>query len=61
ILEANVPETTFNGNVTINGNHAVNGNSDSNGGTMKHNGKDIGSRHKHSGIQRGDSNSGEPI
>ncbi|MEQ5125807.1 Gp138 family membrane-puncturing spike protein [Providencia alcalifaciens] len=61
ILEANVLETTFNGNVTINGNHAVNGNSDSNGGTMKHNGKNIGSTHKHSGIQRGESNSGEPI
>ncbi|WP_219628210.1 hypothetical protein [Vibrio parahaemolyticus] len=28
---------------------------------MKHNGKDIGSTHKHSGIQSGNSNTGAPI
>lgn len=61
ILEVNVPETTFNGNVTINGNYAVNGNSESTGGTMKHNGKDIGSTHRHDGVQNGNSNTGEPL
>lgn len=58
---SNAPENEFNGNVIINGNHAVNGNSESNGGTMKHNGKDIGSTHRHDGVQSGNSNSGVPI
>ncbi|MEY0215947.1 Gp138 family membrane-puncturing spike protein [Providencia rettgeri] len=58
---SNAPENEFNGNVIINGNHAVNGNSESSGGTMKHNGKDIGSTHRHDGVQSGNSNSGVPI
>lgn len=49
------------GNVTVNGNYAVNGNSDSQGGVMRHNGKDIGSTHRHSGIQAGKDNTGSPI
>nr|DAP94936.1 MAG TPA: baseplate protein [Caudoviricetes sp.] len=61
VLEVNVPETTFNGNVTVNGNQSVNGNSDSSGGTMKHNGKDIGSTHQHSGVETGHGNSGAPL
>ncbi|MEM8028441.1 hypothetical protein Q4R25_17975, partial [Morganella morganii] len=61
LFEVNAPETIYTGNVTINGNHAVNGNSDSNGGTMTHNGKNIGSTHKHSGVQGGNSDSGEPV
>ncbi|MEY0016948.1 Gp138 family membrane-puncturing spike protein [Providencia rettgeri] len=61
VLDVNVPETTFNGNVTINGNHAVNGNSESTGGTLKHNGKDIGSTHRHDGVQTGGGNTGVPL
>lgn len=61
VLEVNVPETTFNGNVTVNGNQSVNGNSDSQGGTMRHNGKDIGSTHQHSGVETGHGNTGEPL
>ncbi|MFL7769550.1 Gp138 family membrane-puncturing spike protein [Proteus terrae] len=59
--EINAPETIFTGNVTVNGNYAVNGNSDSNGGTMKHNGKDIGSTHQHSGVETGHGNTGAPL
>ncbi len=61
LFEVNAPETIYTGNVTINGNHAVNGDSNASGGTLKHNGKDIGSNHKHSGIQRGNEDSGEPV
>ncbi|CRL63828.1 Gp138 family membrane-puncturing spike protein [Proteus vulgaris] len=61
VLEVNVPETTFNGNVTVNGNQSLNGNSDSQGGTMRHNGKDIGSTHQHSGVETGHGNTGEPL
>lgn len=61
LFEVNAPETIYTGNVTINGNHAVNGDSNASGGTLKHNGKDIGSTHKHSGIQRGNEDSGEPV
>lgn len=59
--EINAPETIFTGNVTVNGNYAVNGNSDSKGGLMRHNGKDIGSTHIHSGVQAGKDNTGSPI
>ncbi|HEI9869816.1 TPA: hypothetical protein SLO06_003528, partial [Proteus mirabilis] len=59
--EINALETIFTGNVTVNGNYAVNGNSDSNGGTMKHNGKDIGSTHQHSGVETGHGNTGAPL
>ena len=59
--EINARETIFTGNVTVNGNYAVNGNSDSQGGVMRHNGKDIGSTHRHSGVQAGKDNTGSPI
>lgn len=59
--EINAPETIFTGNVTVNGNYAVNGNSDSQGGTMRHNGKDIGSTHQHSGVETGRGNTGAPL
>ncbi|WP_311750262.1 Gp138 family membrane-puncturing spike protein [Proteus columbae] len=59
--EINAPETIFTGNVTVNGNYAVNGHSDSQGGLMRHNGKDIGSTHTHSGVQAGKDNTGSPI
>ncbi|MBD2822503.1 hypothetical protein ID852_17830 [Xenorhabdus sp. 42] len=54
-LEVNVPETLFTGNVTINGN------SDSSGGTMRHNGRNIGDTHQHSGVRTGEGNTGEPL
>lgn len=60
-FEVNAPETLFMGNVTINGNHAVNGNSDSSGGTIRHNGRNIGDNHQHSGVQTGEGNTGEPL
>ncbi|CDH31675.1 conserved hypothetical protein [Xenorhabdus bovienii str. Intermedium] len=60
-FEVNAPETLFTGNVTINGNHAVNGNSDSSGGTIRHNGRNIGDNHQHSGVQTGEGNTGVPL
>ncbi|CAG9411420.1 TPA: Gp138 family membrane-puncturing spike protein [Providencia alcalifaciens] len=42
------------------GNHSVNGNSESSGGTLKHNGKNIGDTHTHSGVQTGSGNTGKP-
>ncbi|WP_416776001.1 Gp138 family membrane-puncturing spike protein [Xenorhabdus budapestensis] len=55
------PKTIFTGNVTINGNHAVNGNSDSYGGTMRHNGRNIGDTHQHSGVHTGNGYTGAPL
>ena len=60
-FEVNAEETIYTGNVTINGNHAVNGNSESSGGSMRHNGKNIGSDHQHNGVQHGSDTSGAPI
>ncbi|APG50426.1 TPA: baseplate protein [Providencia stuartii] len=48
------------GNALIKGNHSVNGNSESSGGTLKHNGKNIGDTHTHSGVQMGGGNTGGP-
>ncbi|HGN9133886.1 TPA: Gp138 family membrane-puncturing spike protein [Providencia stuartii] len=48
------------GNALIKGNHSVNGNSESSGGTLKHNGKNIGDTHTHSGVQTGGGNTGGP-
>jgi hypothetical protein len=52
--------TINNGNTIMNGNLTVNGNI-SNTGTLQNNGKDVGSTHKHSGVQSGTSNTGNPI
>lgn len=52
--------TINNGNTIMNGNLTVNGNI-SNTGTLQNNGKDVGSTHKHSGVQSGASNTGNPI
>ncbi|SUC47619.1 Uncharacterised protein [Providencia stuartii] len=48
------------GNALIKGNHSVNGNSESSGGTLKHNGRNIGDTHTHSGVQTGGGNTGGP-
>ncbi|MBW5405977.1 Gp138 family membrane-puncturing spike protein [Morganella morganii] len=48
------------GNSLVNGNHSVKGNSESSGGTIKHNGKDIGDTHTHSGVETGGGNTGKP-
>jgi hypothetical protein len=37
------------------------GNVEFTGGTLTHNGKNIGSDHKHSGVQSGGSNTGNPV
>ena len=52
--------TINNGNTTMNGNLVVNGNI-SNTGTLQNNTKDVGSTHKHSGVQTGGSNTGNPV
>lgn len=51
---------TQQGNSLVNGDHSVNGNSESSGGTIKHNGKDIGDTHTHSGVETGGGNTGAP-
>lgn len=51
---------TQQGNSLVNGDHSVKGNSESSGGTIKHNGKDIGDTHTHSGVETGGGNTGAP-
>ncbi len=51
---------TQEGNTLINGNHSVKGNSESSGGSIKHNGKNIGDTHTHSGVETGHGNTGAP-
>lgn len=63
IMQGDIEHTgnrTQQGNSLVNGNHSVNGNSESSGGTIKHNGKDIGDTHTHSGVETGGGNTGKP-
>lgn len=63
IMQGNIEHIghrTQQGNCLVKGNHAVQGNSESSGGTIKHNGKDIGSSHTHSGVETGGGNTGVP-
>lgn len=46
--------------VTVNGKFTVNGNVETTG-TLKNNGVSVGSTHKHSGVQAGASNTGNPV
>jgi hypothetical protein len=46
--------------VTVNGKFTVNGNVETTG-TLKNNGVSVGSTHKHSGVQTGGSNTGNPV
>jgi len=46
--------------VTVNGKFTVNGNVETTG-TLKNNGVSVGSTHKHSGVQTGISNTGNPV
>ena len=46
--------------VTVNGKFTVNGNVETTG-TLKNNGVSVGSTHKHSGVQTGTSNTGNPV
>ncbi|MCU4481353.1 phage baseplate assembly protein V [Acinetobacter ursingii] len=56
------PDSTFTGNVTVGGSLNVagaskmSGNVEFTGGSVKHGGKEIGSSHKHSGVQTGGGN-----
>ncbi|MDI3237515.1 phage baseplate assembly protein V [Acinetobacter ursingii] len=56
------PESKFTGNVTVDGSLNVagsskmSGNVEFTGGSVKHGGKEIGSSHKHSGVQTGGGN-----
>lgn len=63
------PETTCTGNLTVakslsvgsaGGTATMQGDVNFNGGTVKHNGKNIGDTHQHSGVQPGGSNTGAP-
>lgn len=59
-IEIDTPLLVLNGNFTVGGGSgggSVNLTSDS----LTHNGVDIGSTHKHSGVQSGGSNTGEPV
>ncbi|HBN5913815.1 TPA: baseplate protein [Morganella morganii] len=63
IMQGDIEHTgnrTQQGNSLVNGDHSVNGNSESSGGTIKHNGKDIGDTHTHSGVETGGGNTGKP-
>ncbi|KGP42276.1 Gp138 family membrane-puncturing spike protein [Morganella morganii] len=63
IMQGDIEHTgnrTQQGNSLVNGDHSVNGNSESSGGTIKHNGKDIGDTHTHSGVETGGGNTGAP-
>lgn len=63
IMQGDIEHTgnrTQQGNSLVNGDHSVNGNSESSGGTNKHNGKDIGDTHTHSGVETGRGNTGTP-
>lgn len=64
------PETTVTGNLTVGKNLTMgdgsntatfNGNVEFLGGSVKHNGKNIGDNHKHSGVQTGGGNTGNPV
>lgn len=63
IIQGDIEHTgnnTQKGNTLINGNHSVKGNSESSGGSIKHNGKNIGDTHTHSGVETGHGNTGAP-
>lgn len=63
IMQGDIEHTgnrTQQGNSLVNGDHSVNGNSESSGGTFKHNGKEIGDTHTHSGVETGGGNTGAP-
>lgn len=63
IMQGDIEHTgnrTQHGNSLVNGDHSVKGNSESSGGTIKHNGKDIGDTHTHSGVETGGGNTGKP-
>lgn len=63
IMQGDIEHTgnrTQQGNSLVNGDHSVKGNSESSGGTIKHNGKDIGDTHTHSGVETGGGNTGAP-
>ncbi len=52
---------TIAGNLTQTGNLTVSGNVAASGGTLQHNSKDVGSDHKHSGVQTGGGDTGTPV
>lgn len=65
--EFDIPETVWKGNIELQGNLATSGGSVSmdgplsiTGSSLTHNGKNIGSTHKHTGVQPGSGSSGEP-
>lgn len=57
----NAGSITVNGPTMINGNTQVTGNFAASGGTFTHNGTNVGSTHKHSGVSIGGSNTGNPV
>lgn len=71
-VKIDAPDTQIVGNVAITGNLGVsgestsqgsliiNGNLDVNGGALRHQSKNVGRTHRHSGVQTGGGNTGEP-
>lgn len=58
-MEFNAPDITFNGNTTINGNTVLNGNT-SVVGSLSNNGTNVGSTHRHGGVESGSSSTSTP-
>ncbi|CAJ48940.1 Gp138 family membrane-puncturing spike protein [Bordetella avium] len=56
-----IPDTEWIGNIAVTGNVSTSGgNVDMSGGSLRHNGKNIGSDHSHTGVQRGNDSTGGP-
>jgi len=47
--------------IKITGDVEITGSADVNGGTLKHDGKNVGKNHKHSGVQAGAAQTGDPV
>jgi hypothetical protein len=54
-MEVDIPNTEWRGNISLDGSFSVptGGSVSIDGGSITHNGKDIGSKHKHGGVQPG--------
>lgn len=60
-MNVDIPQTTWKGDITMQGSMSAEGNFNASGGSFTHNGVNVGSDHRHSGVQSGGSISGEPV
>lgn len=60
-LTLDLDSQTINGDLKVNGNVTIQGDFAASGGDFTHNGTDVGSDHKHSGIEKGGSDTGPPV